>query len=86
MIKNTTNAYDWVVYDTSRDIVNVCSERIYPNSANSISGLGSMAGFDALSNGFKIRNDNLYQQVNQTSANYIFAAFAETPSKYALAR
>jgi hypothetical protein len=83
MVKNTTNAYDWVIYDTSRDITNVCSDRIYPNAATVLS---SQAGFDVLSNGFKIRNDNSYQQVNQTSANYIYAAFAEVPSKYALAR
>ena len=83
MVKNTTNAYDWVVYDTSRDTANVCSDRIYPNSA---SVLSAQVGFDILSNGFKVRNDTNYQQVNQTSATYIFAAFAEVPSKYALAR
>jgi hypothetical protein len=48
--------------------------------------LSSQAGFDIVSNGFKVRNDTTFQQVNQTSANYIFAAFAEVPSKYALAR
>ena len=83
MVKNTTNAYDWVIYDTSRDITNVCSDRIYPNAATVLS---SQAGFDIVSNGFKVRNDTNFQQVNQTSANYIFAAFAEVPSKYALAR
>ena len=38
---------------------------------------------DFLSNGFKVRNDGNHQGQNET---HIYAAFAETPFKYATAR
>jgi hypothetical protein len=40
---------------------------------------------DVLSNGFKLRGNS--SDINNSSSDtYIFAAFAEVPSKYALAR
>jgi hypothetical protein len=40
---------------------------------------------DTLSNGFKLRCDGIYGQ-NQSGGVYIWAAFAENPFKYSLAR
>jgi hypothetical protein len=41
-------------------------------------------GFDILSNGFKVRNT--FSGGNDNGVQFIFAAFAEHPFKYALAR
>ena len=73
----------WQIYDTSRDTYNVVSSYIEPNSAK-VETAASSPYLDVVSNGFKLRSANGYQ--NDTGYNYIFAAFAEVPSKYALAR
>ena len=83
MIKRTDVAADWAVYDTSRNTSNLTTQIIEPSqSLAEITGTGSVV--DLLSNGFKARGAGL--EVNITSATYIYAAFAEVPSKYALAR
>ena len=71
----------WVIMDTSRDTYNVGSNQLYP----SLSAVESAAAtVDLLSNGFKFRGT--YQSYNNSGSTYIFAAFAETPFKYARAR
>lgn len=71
----------WVILDTSRDTYNVAGNQLYPNSS---SAEGSAATADILSNGFKFRG--VYQSYNSSGTTYIFAAFAESPFKYSLAR
>ena len=41
---------------------------------------------DFLSSGFKIRVSNSVKEINDTGNKYIFAAWAEMPQKYAVAR
>ena len=83
MIKNTTTAHSWIIYDTARNTYNVMGERIYPNLSSAESTLDS---FDIVSNGFKIRFGSGLQETNETGSNYIYMAFAENPFKYSLAR
>jgi hypothetical protein len=55
------------------------------DAENSGANLGDTTiGIDILSNGFKIRTTG--NNHNNSAENYIFAAFAETPFKYARAR
>ena len=74
---------NWIMHDTSRNPDNVSSAQLQPNLFNSETSVNTQIDF--ISNGFKIRSTN---GVNGNSTNevYIFAAFAEVPSKYALAR
>jgi hypothetical protein len=59
----------------------VIGEELYPNLNNA----GSTAtDLDALSNGFKLRSTAA--DLNASGGTYIYAAFAENPFKYALAR
>jgi hypothetical protein len=83
MIKGTTLS-DWVIIDTSRNISNQSNVSLYPNLANVESAFGLGYGIDVLSNGFKIRL--VGDPLNNSGGTYTFAAFAEMPSKYALAR
>lgn len=71
----------WWIYDTARDPYNATNDMLLAN-LNSASTTG--LPFDILSNGFKIRTSNV--GANTNAATYIFAAFAENPFKYALAR
>ena len=84
LIKNsTTAATNWEIWDTSRDVSNVLTNRLFPdlNSAES----GGQNAYDFLSNGFKSRQAGSTDS-NQSGATIIYIAFAETPFKNALAR
>jgi hypothetical protein len=82
MIKRTdAGPSNWTIQDTSRDTSNVSQAVLYPNAANVEATANPI---DCLSNGFKLRTSGAEQ--NGGGATYIFAAFAEVPSKYALAR
>ena len=50
------------------------------NNAESLTS----ADFDMLSSGFKLRSNSVL--ANASAGKYIFAAFAENPFKYSLAR
>jgi hypothetical protein len=81
--------YDWIIQDTSRAPANLADTKLIANSSsaeNTDSGGSSTSGFgyDILSNGFKLRSSGGGQ--NGSGATYIYAAFAETPFNYALAR
>jgi hypothetical protein len=74
----------WFIYDSSRSTTNVNSAELRPNTNDSENG-GSLSGqIDILSNGFKIRSDS--SKFIGELGNFIFAAFAESPFKYARAR
>jgi hypothetical protein len=68
---------NWIIYDTARNPTNIVGFEIYPNSS---AAEVNSADLDILSNGFKLRNAGF------GSGNYIYAAFAEFPFKYARAR
>ena len=81
MTKRTDSTGDWAVYDTSRDVANVASLELYPDSS---SAEVNTARLDILSNGFKLRNVGAFQNAN--GGTYICMAVAENPFKYSLAR
>ena len=85
MVKQTTGAGgNWFIVDTQRDLFNVEVSAIKPSSPDTETT--STAFCDILSSGFKLRHDGSFYSINIISQTYIFAAFAEVPSKYALAR
>lgn len=81
MVKRIDLTNDWFTVDSSRNTYNIASALLRPNTsaAEQTSGV-----IDVLSNGFKPRTtDSAY---NASGGTYIFAAFAENPAKYSLAR
>lgn len=82
MIKRTDATDHWIMYDTSRDTYNVTQSQLNANqSAAEVTGFNLT---DFLSNGFKLRD--ALTRSNASGGTYIFAAFAENPFKYSLAR
>jgi hypothetical protein len=82
IIKRTDTTGDWYTFDTSRDPYNATAQGLSPNSS---AAEASYTGWgDLLSNGFKIRRtDGAW---NASGGTYIYMAFAENPTKFALAR
>lgn len=84
MIKDSANATDWKIHDTSRDPYNQLVNSVAANSSAAEGVYGGAQGIDILSNGFKIRQSGA--PLNTSGATTIFAAFAENPFKNSLAR
>jgi len=86
MIKKSSAAsstYGWQLFDTARSPYNVTYlPGLWADS--SVAESGSAYGLDILSNGFKIRLDDTNNNAN--GQTMIYAAFAENPFKYSLAR
>jgi hypothetical protein len=80
--KWTDGVNQWVVFDTARDTYNLAISSLYPNLA--VAEEYGDNYIDILSNGFKTRYSG--NSVNGSGGNYIYAAFAENPFKYSLAR
>jgi hypothetical protein len=90
LIKDTTlNPSSWILLDSSRDSVNPCTHKLFPNysgeeNVSSPAGATSSTNHvDLLSNGFKLRSSNSWSNYSDT---YIFAAFAESPFQTANAK
>jgi hypothetical protein len=81
MIKASSEASSWILGDTARSPYNIQGARLFPNAANAED---NNFLFDYLSNGFKVRNSSSGNNTN--GQTYIYAAFAESPFKYSLAR
>jgi hypothetical protein len=82
MIKGTnSNGYIWTIYDTSRNTYNVANLFLEPDSAIAETTFTTL---DILSNGIKIRSSD--SAFNANGSTYIYAAFAENPFKYSIAR
>ena len=81
MIKRTDSAGSWYIIDTARGTTNVVNPYLLANASNTEA---SDLSWDILSNGFKLRSS--YVEINNSGGTYIFAAFAESPFKYARAR
>jgi hypothetical protein len=56
---------------------------LYPNSTTSEITASDLT-FDSLSNGFKAKGTSI--GINNNGETYLYAAFAESPFKYSLAR
>jgi hypothetical protein len=84
LIKNTTGN-NWTIVDNKRDASNVAKRRLFPGAnATEDSGANNV---DMLSNGFKLRISGASDAgANQNATTFIYAAFAESPFKYATAR
>jgi hypothetical protein len=83
LYKESSATNSWVLLDDKRNTYNgSTSAYLYPDL--SLSEQNTTAGADFLSNGFKLRTTN--SELNANSQTYIYAAFAENPFKYALAR
>ena len=83
MIKNTSNAQDWILFDTKRNPFNEVKQFLYPN-LSADEGAGSNV-IDLVSNGFKLRNAGTRNR-NYNGDVYLYMAFAESPFKTANAR
>ena len=81
LIKSSSDAVNWYVYDTSRDTGNLAGNQLYPNLSNAEV---SSVGIDILSNGFKMRYNA--SPLNASGSTYIYACFAETAFKFSNAR
>lgn len=84
MVKCSSASENWHVLDNKRNTANSETQVLFPNLSNAeVTGAsGLFADFTA--NGFKIRENG--SAFNTNGATYIFAAFAEAPQKFALAR
>jgi hypothetical protein len=71
----------WVMLDVKRNTYNVMNLNLYANASDAEA---TDTRADATSNGFKLRGTGTW--VNNSGSTYIYAAFAEFPFKYALAR
>jgi hypothetical protein len=83
LVKSTSIVGQWGLWDATRNTFNVTDTRIVANLSNAELTNPAVA-IDLLSNGFKLRNSD--SDSNQSSATYIYAAFAESPFQYARAR
>jgi hypothetical protein len=84
LIKASSAVTNWWIWDTARNTFNVMNAVLYPDLSNAEYSDPSTFLMDALSNGFKYRTSN--STVNGNGTTYIYAAFAENPFKYSLAR
>jgi hypothetical protein len=71
----------WLIHDSARESYNVANAELYANLANAE---GSTSSIDLLATGFKLRTSHQFS--NESGGTYIYAAFAEAPFKYSLAR
>jgi hypothetical protein len=83
MIKSIGESGGWTIMDTNRLGYNPNNSTLYAEAATAEQGY---LPADILSNGFKIRLLTTGTSFNTSNIGYIYAAFAESPFKYSLAR
>jgi len=83
LIKSSSNITHWYIFDTARNTYNLANQSLRANLAHA-ENTGGNEELDIVSNGFKMRNAS--SSFNISSYTYIFAAYAESPFKFALAR
>jgi hypothetical protein len=87
MWKNASAVEAWLIEDTARSTYNEVALELYPSSSGAEAAGSSRSPtqqFDYLSNGFKVRGAQT--QTNGSGNTIIYAAFAENPFKFSLAR
>lgn len=84
MTKRTNTTGDWYIWDATREPNNYLRLALYPNYSVAEYDYAGTQVWDFLSNGVKTRTNSIIS--NSGSDTYIYAAFAENPFKYALAR
>jgi hypothetical protein len=80
MIKSSTNATDWLIFDSSRNPYNVTNLNLRADTSDAESSQTANT-LNLLSNGFQITGTSAGSLNN--SGTYIYAAFASNPFKYA---
>jgi hypothetical protein len=83
MVKSSTLATSWYQFDSARETYNEVKFPLFPDTA--AAETSNVYGLDFTATGFKLRAPTGYG-LNNSGATYIFAAFAESPFKHALAR
>jgi hypothetical protein len=83
IVKGSDVVRGWNIWDSVRSPYNALDTVIFANLSSADSS-GGYTAFDFLSNGFKLRNTSA--DWNNSGSTYVYAAFAESPFKYALAR
>lgn len=81
MVKCTNDISHWTIVDRASNPYNVAVNSLYADT--SAAENATIMDIDFLSNGFKLRGV-LANECNVNGYTYIYAAFAETPTKYAL--
>ena len=76
-VKRTDSTGNWVILDTTRNTYNPAERSLYADSADPDYNPGQDWA-DLLSDGFKIRAT--YGEVNASSGDYVYCAWAEAPS------
>ena len=74
--RNITSAVNWGMFDNKRNPFNVVQNVLLPDNSAAETAT-SAKYFDFLSNGFKVKNDNV--QYNGNGNTHIYIAFAEAP-------
>ena len=83
LLKLTTGgSAKWFIFDSTRDIDNENTASLNTDGAAE----SSSHPIDFLSNGFKLREADSAGYTNYSGSQYIYAAFAEHPFKFARAR
>ena len=81
--KRTDGSGSWLVHDNARNTSNVTDKILLWNDSGAEFS-GSNDKIDMLSNGFKVKSSNA--GINGNNNDYIYAAWAENPFKFAVAR
>ena len=81
--RSSTGTNGWAIYDTARNTFNATDNNLHANSSGAENSVVGVQPIDVTANGIKIRTS--WSDVNGTGT-YIYAAFAEHPFKYSLAR
>ena len=76
MLKSTSTAGNWNIYDTKRSGFNPNNDALYAESNNAEDAGSTYAFMDIVSNGFKLRRASYDPN---KAATYIYMAFAEQP-------
>ena len=86
IVKATNRVEDWQLWNNASDPDNLMHNRIFPsNSDQATTSVNSASSqLDFYSNGFKWKGSS--NDTNGDGDTYVYAAFAETPFKYANAR
>ena len=84
LIKCSSNAENWNLFDNKRDDDNRVHHLLVPNTSTEENSTTTARALDFLSNGIKIRGTD--GTINTDDYTYVYFAFAETPFKYANAR
>jgi hypothetical protein len=81
LMKYTNTTSYWIIFDTARSTYNLVTAGLRPN--DSAAENTNLFAIDVLSNGFKVRDSG---GLNGSGDTTIYAAIAESPFKYSLAR